>query len=61
MAANKREDSDYQQVSAYVLKSVVQKLKIKMVLEGLDQSTAIETAIANWTDDIDTPSKNPQP
>ena len=61
MAAYKRESGDYQQISAYIRKDVLRRMKIKMALEDCDQSTAIEAAIEQWVKGIETPKQNPQP
>lgn len=48
MAANRRSDPDYSQVSGYVKKEVALQFKATCTLQEISQAEALEEALALW-------------
>lgn len=50
MATSRRNNPSYQQISAYLPRELVKRLKIKMAEREVEQSVAIEEAVKDWVE-----------
>lgn len=48
MAASRRADPDYAQISGLIPKTLITEFKVALARSGLNQSEAMEAAIAMW-------------
>ena len=52
MAANRKADPNYGQISGLIPKPLITEFKVSIARSGLNQSEALEAAIALWVSSI---------